>query len=358
LTILITGATGLVGNTLVQYLLNDSIFTKNPTKIRLLVRKKEGDFHRQQFLTLCGEKDIEIFYGDLRNELDIQVFTNVSDPESSILIHLGAIFNFWQPYELLHDVNVRGTERILQAFHQNNIRKLIHISSVAVYGCLNGSDDGRGVTEDHPIDLNQRKNYELTKALSEKLVLDYQEAHPNRLITIFRPSGIIGGSGVTLDVFSRMFFGKFVPLPKGGKDKISLVDVNDVVRAISLCINFNIGNGEIYNLVSFTPTLKQLVEELAMVLRRKITILSIPLFLFKPMYFISRVLRKFKKPTENSIFLPILFDKLGQDVWVDDMKARMIGFQSISTLDQSMRRYGKFLTENPGYIKEKTRFVL
>jgi nucleoside-diphosphate-sugar epimerase len=358
MTILITGGTGLVGKALVQYLLNETAYGRNPSKIRLLIRKRQGDIQRKQFLTMCNKKGVDIFWGNLSNFGDVLSFTNVSDPNMSVLIHCGAIFNFWQPYELLYDVNVLGTEKILQGFHRNQIKKLIHLSSVAVYGQINGTN-GHGVTEDQPINFNLSKNYELTKALGEERVRKYQETHPKKLITILRPSGIIGGSGTTLDVFSRMFLNRFIPLPRGGKDKISLVDVDDVARAIVFFSDFDIGNGEAYNLVSFTPTLRQMALELSRALQRKhLTILSIPLLVFKPMYYFARVIRKIKKPKEQSLLIPVLFDKLGQDVWIDDSKLRTTGFLTNSTLAKSMARFGKFLSENPWYSREKFHLAL
>jgi dihydroflavonol-4-reductase len=357
-TLLITGGTGLVGQELVRYLLTETVYAKKTYKIRLLIRDKKGNPQRQRFLKSCEEKKIDVFSGDLRNNKDVMGFTQVSDPEASILIHCGALFNLWQPYELLYDVNVNGTERILQAFHNNEIKKLIYLSSVAVYGSMNGTN-GQGVKEDHPLDMHMKKNYELSKALGEELVRKYQSLHPQKSITILRPSGIIGGSSSTLDMFSRMFIGRLVPLPRGGKDKISLVDAQDVARAIVFLSDFKKGNGETYNLVSCTPTLREVVQELSLALKKhKMSIISIPLFIFKPMYYLARVVRKIKKAKENSMLIPVLFDKLGQDIWVDDKKIKKTGFKYTVTLSESMEKFGKFITENPWYVDQKLSLAL
>ncbi|MFX1284994.1 MAG: NAD-dependent epimerase/dehydratase family protein [Promethearchaeota archaeon] len=357
MTLLITGSTGLVGQALVRYLLSETFYAENPSKIRLLIREKKGNHHRQEFLARCKEKKIDIFSGDLRNYQDVMAFTQVPDPESSVLIHCGAIFNLWQPYELLYDVNVNGTERVLQAFHQNEIKKLIYLSSIAVYGQMNGTNE-QGITENQPIDLHMKKSYELTKALGEELVWEYQFKHPQKLITILRPSGIIGGSSSTLDMFSRMFIGRLVPLPRGGKDKISLVDTKDVARAIVFLSDFRKGNGEVYNLVSCTPTLREVVQELGHALQKqKLSIISIPLFIFKPMYYLARCVRKIKKAKENSILIPVLFDKLGKDIWADDSKIRSTGFNYTVSLSESMEKFGNFISENPWY-KQKLSFAL
>ncbi|MFX0015485.1 MAG: NAD-dependent epimerase/dehydratase family protein [Promethearchaeota archaeon] len=359
MTFLITGGTGLVGQELVHQILNDPFYASIPEKIRLLVRKKEGNPHRERFLEWCMNKGIDIFQGDLRSDDDVLAFTKVSDPHNSILIHSGAIFNFWQPYELLYDVNVCGTKRILQAFHQNQIKKLIYLSSVAVYGHMKGNEC-QGVTEVTEIDLKLNKNYELTKALGEALVQKYQKCHPERLITVLRPSGIIGGSGSTIDVLARMFIGHFVPLPRGGKDKISLVDVRDVSSAIIYFSDFSKGNGEEFNLVSFTHSLREVVQELSQALRKKdLSIISVPLFLFKPLYYAARIIRKIKKPQEHSFLIPILFDKLGQDIWINSEKVRSFGFQTNGTsLSESMAKFGSFLDINPWYKEEKFGFAL
>jgi nucleoside-diphosphate-sugar epimerase len=359
MTILITGGTGLVGQHLVHHLLSKPPYANRPEKIRLLIRKKERNPHQQDFLHMCVENGIDIFSGDLRSDDDVLAFTEVSDPQNSLLIHSGAIFNFWQPYELLYDVNVCGTKRILQTFHQNRIKKLIYLSSVAVYGHMTGNN-GRGVTEANKIDLTLNKNYELTKSLAEVLVQDYKKDHPDRLITILRPSGIIGGSGSTLDVLARMFIGRFAPLPRGGKDRISLVDVKDVASVIGYFSDFTRGNGEEFNLVSFTPTLREVVLELGQALQKKeLSIISLPLFVFKPLYYVARIIRKFKKPQEHSFLLPVLFDKLGQDVWIDSEKLTSYGFQANRTsLSESMARFGSFLEKNPWYAKQKFGFAL
>ncbi|MFX0126150.1 MAG: NAD-dependent epimerase/dehydratase family protein [Candidatus Hodarchaeota archaeon] len=359
MTILITGGTGLVGQHLVHHLLDEPPYANQPEKIRLLVRKRERNPHQRRFLQVCVDKGVDIFSGDLRSDDDVLAFTAVSDPQNSILIHSGAIFNFWQPYELLYDVNVCGTKRILEGIHQNRIKKLIYLSSVAVYGHMTGNND-QGVTETSEIDLTLSKSYELTKALGEVLVQEYQKTHPEQLITILRPSGIIGGSGSTLDILARMFVGRFAPLPRGGKNRISLVDVKEVVSAIEYFSDFTRGNGVEFNLVSFTPTLREVVLELGQALQKKeLSIISLPLFVFRPLYYVARIIRKIKKPQEHSFLLPVLFDKLGQDVWIDCEKLKSYGFQSNGTsLPESMARFGSFLENNPWYAEQKLGFAL
>ena len=358
MTVLITGATGLIGQELVKLLLNNPKCQSNLSQIRLLIRKKKGSPLREKFVQMVIDEGLDIVWGDLTNDKDVRSFTTVSDPQKSILIHCGAVFNFHQPYDLLYDVNVNGTRRILDGFHKNQLKKIVFVSSAAVYGSLS-STNGSGVTEETPIEFNQRKGYELTKSISEDLVWQYLKKNPSKLVTVIRPSGVIGGQGTTSDLFARMFFGRYVPLPNGGAEKLSLVDVKDVTRALLFFSDFERGNGEAFNLVSFTPTLREFVLELAHVLHRpNIKVLSLPHIFLKPMYYFSRFIRLVKKPKENSLLLPILFDKLGQDVWIDNSKLLNSGFLPEISLPESMLFFQKFLLDNPWYAEQKFSVTL
>ncbi len=358
MTILITGATGLVGQSLVKLLIKSPGYSTTPEMIQLLIRKKPSDPYRRDFITWCKSKRIQIINGDLGCFEDIDSFTTVPDPENSVLIHCGAIFNFWQPYKLLYNINVKGTERILKIFHQKKIGKLIYLSSAVVYKSIAGNGI-RGVVEDDPIGKVFRKNYERTKLLGELIIKRYITKHPERAITILRPSGIIGGASSTLDIFGRLFIGRFIPLPNGGKDKISLVDTDDVARAIIHFSNFSKGNGQEFNVVSFTPNLKELVVGLANSFEIKNpVIIPVPLSLFKPLYYLSIAIRKVKSATEKSFLLPILFEKLGQDVWIDNCKIINNGYEFKVTLDCSLAKVRQFIKENPWYVDKKFGFAL
>ncbi len=358
MTLLITGATGLIGQELVKYLLKKPKYQSEPSQIRLLIRKRTGSPLREKFVRMAIDKGLDIVWGDLVRIKDVLHFTAVSDPLDSVLIHCGAVFNFYQPYDLLYDANVNGTRRLLEGFHTNHLKKMVYVSSVAVYGSL-ASKNGSGITEESPIDFNQRKSYELTKSISEDLVWQYYEKNPDRLVTVVRPSGVIGGQGVTSDIFARMFFGRYVPLPNGGMEKLSLVDVKDVTRSLMFFSDFERGNGEAFNLVSFTPTLREFVLELAHVLHRpNIKVISLPLLFFKPLYYLSRMIRFLKGPKENSLLLPVLFDKLGQDVWIDNSKLLSYGFFPEISLPESMYHFQKFLSDNPWYADQKFSITL
>lgn len=358
MTLLITGATGLVGQALVRYLLTNTPYAHKPQKIRLLVRKRKRNPYGEQFLDWCRHQEIEIFHGDLKKVMSIIGFTSVADPEESVLIHCGAIFNLWEPYDELHTVNVQGTQKILQAFEYHGIRKLIYVSSVAIYGTYSGQN-GEAVTEEFPVNPSRTLGYERTKAFGESLVKNYIRDHPDRFITILRPAGIIGGPGYTLDMFSRMLLPPYTPLPRGGQDKISLVDVDDVARAIVFFTDYSRGNGEAYNLVGSVTSIREFITKLGQALRKEeLKVFSIPLSLFRVGNLIAKLVRKFKRPQEKSILLPELFEKLGKDILIDGEKITKLGFQYQVPMTESLAKYGQFVIENPWYVEKKMGIAL
>jgi nucleoside-diphosphate-sugar epimerase len=309
-------------------------------------------------LNWCIQQGIEIFYGDLKKVMSIIGFTSVSDSEESVLIHCGAIFNLWQPYDELYSVNVQGTQKILQAFEYHDLRKLIYVSSVAVYGSYNG-ENGEAVTEEFPVNPSKTLGYERTKAFGESLVKDYIHDHPDRLVTILRPAGIIGGPGYTLDMFGRMLLAPYTPLPRGGQDKISLVDVDDVARAIVFFTDYSRGNGEAYNLVGSVTSIREFVTNLSQALRKdEVKVFSIPLSLFRAGNLIAKLVRRFKRPQEKSLLLPELFQNLGKDILIDGEKITKLGFRYQVPMTESLARYGQFVIENPWYVEKKMGVAL
>ena len=355
---LITGATGLVGRSIVHLLVESPEFLSKPSLIRLLVRKKASDTYRKHFITWCQTKQVQIVEGDLERLKDIEKFIDVPNPDETVLIHCGAIFNFWQPYELLYNVNVKGTERILRIFHKKKIAKLIYLSSAVVYRSIKGNGQ-RGVVEDDPMGNRFRKNYERSKLLSELLIKNYIRENPERRVTILRPAGIIGGASSTLDIFGRLFIGDLAPLPNGGRDKVSLVDASDVARAILYFSNLHRGNGEEFNVSGFTPQLRELVRGLAYSFNKKhVKIVPIPSSFFKPLFYLALAVRRVKPAKEKSFLLPILFEKLGQDVWIDSRKIQTHGYEFQVSLTRSLFKIKEFLRKNPWYVEKKLGFAL
>lgn len=116
--IFITGSTGFIGTYLVKRLAQ----TKH--KLHCLVREKSNT-------QLLKESDANIFVGDVTNKASILHGMQGCD----WVVHLASSFVFWIPNnKVFYDVNVTGTQNVMESALESGISKVVYISTAAVYG--------------------------------------------------------------------------------------------------------------------------------------------------------------------------------------------------------------------------------
>jgi len=121
--ILLTGAFGIVGMRVLDYLVQKNY------EIRIFEIKNFNNWMKN----LEYRKDAEIFWGDIRNEEDITKAMKDID----IVIHLAAIIPPLadKSPDLASSVNLEGTINLINVMeNQTHKPKLIYTSSIAVYG--------------------------------------------------------------------------------------------------------------------------------------------------------------------------------------------------------------------------------
>lgn len=183
--------------------------------------------------------NVEFFKLDIReNKKLTKIFQDVDE-----VIHAAAALPLWKPNEIL-SVNVKGTKSVLDAAMKNKIKKVLYISSTAVYG----------VPKIHP--LYEHSNligvgpYGKSKISAEKLCAEYRKK--GMFIPIIRPKTFIGITrlGVFQILYDWVETGHKIPLIGNGKNKYQLLEVTDLVTAIHLALTsikknanteFNIG---------------------------------------------------------------------------------------------------------------------
>ncbi|WP_338524131.1 SDR family oxidoreductase [Pseudomonas batumici] len=211
----VTGATGLLGNNLVHALL------KRKIKVKALVRSVEKA--KKQF----GNLPVEWVEGDM---LNVDAFSHALQG-CDALFHTAAYFRdsykggkHWQK---LHDTNVTGTERLLQAAYAAGIRRAVHTSSIAV---LKGNRD-QVIDETMSRSEQEADDYYLSKILSEQKVQAFLSQHPDMFITMVLP-GWMFGPGDIGPTSSGQFLLDFVgqKLPGVLPGSFSVVDARDVAE--------------------------------------------------------------------------------------------------------------------------------
>jgi nucleoside-diphosphate-sugar epimerase len=232
--ILITGATGLVGKSIIENL------------ISLGFQKIIATYHRQQPYDLPHIKWYQC------NLLDVTtVYDVVSDTE--IVIHAAAevSFSIAKRSLVIHTSKV-GTENVVNACLEHHVSKLIHVSSVAAIG--------RSSSYEHISETNifghspYDTTYGLAKFLAEQEVW---RGHAEGLnVAILNPSTIIGDGthkGSSMSLFEKIKNRKLPYYPMGTTGWVSVLDV---AKASIRCMDPEI-NGSRYIISSENMTYKE-----------------------------------------------------------------------------------------------------
>ncbi len=112
---LITGATGFIGNNVVQELLN------RQQQVSVLVRSK-------QKIPTHQLNQISVYEGDL-SDLDT---IDQAMKSCDYIFHMAAFANIWSKDKMLaYKTNVEGTRNILNLALKNGIKKVVFTSSAA-----------------------------------------------------------------------------------------------------------------------------------------------------------------------------------------------------------------------------------
>lgn len=176
------------------------------------------------------------------------------------------------PKSLYYDVNVKGTENVLQIMDEFGIKKIIFTSSVAVYG-LNKNNPN----EESP--LNPFNDYGKSKALAEKKLKNWYDSDPkNKSLFIVRPSVIFGESnrGNVHNLMKQISKNRFVMIGDG-KNKKSMVYIGNIIHFLNQLINTKENGFFLYNYVDKPDyNMNDLVMKINQLLNRKSINIKIP----------------------------------------------------------------------------------
>jgi UDP-glucose 4-epimerase len=181
------------------------------------------------------------------------------------VIHLAGIIENENPS--LWKINVEGTQQVTSAAIKSKVKKLIFMSSTAVYGNTKEKVD-------ETTQIDPENDYEKSKVEGEKIVLSAK----NKLGAIVIRSAMVFGPN---EYWRKMFhmLEKDYPLPCSGKNTFQVVYTKELARAIVQILTHG-ENGEIY-LVSGKEkkTLNEFCEMVQKEMGIKIGVKHIPTFI-------------------------------------------------------------------------------
>lgn len=144
---------------------------------------------------------------------------------ADVVVHTAAALPLYKP-EDIYTTDIDGTRTVLQAAKQNNVERVIHISSTAVYG----------VPDHHPL-LETDKMigvgpYGEAKVKAEEVVQEFRAQ--GMCIPVLRPKSFIGPErlGVFAMLYEWAYEGKNFPVLGSGNNPYQYLAVQDLCDAI------------------------------------------------------------------------------------------------------------------------------
>lgn len=321
-SLLVTGATGLIGTCLIDLLMEHNRESgRKPVEIWALGRSRER--LRRRFADYEGEAAFHFLIQDICTPLPpdrgfsyiINGASNAhpaaysSDPVGTIL------------------TNVQGLSSLLAHAVQHGTRRVLEISSVEIYGQNRG--DAMCFSEEYcgNIDCNTvRAGYPESKRVCEALCQAYRKQY-GLAVCIARPSRVYGPTMLEADNKATAQFirhavqGENIVLKSSGKQRYSYTYALDAATAF-LTILLRGEDGEAYNIADSrsTLTLMELAEKAAHLGS-------------------SRVIHAAASPTEDAGFSHL------ENGVMDAGKLQALGWRAATGIDDGLSRTVRILRE-------------
>ena len=314
--ILVTGATGFVGQALVGGLREAAY------DIRACSRRTDIAFHRSVNLFQIGELSKN---SDWRHALH----------DADVVIHLAARVHVMSenaegPLAKFREVNAFATLNLARQAAEAGVKRFIFISSIKVNGELTEGEPFKSGDKFVPTDP-----YGLSKYEAEQGLLALAKETGMEVVVIRPP--LVYGPGVRANFASMMkWVNKGVPLPLGAiHNQRSLVALDNLVNFIIYCIDHPKARNEVF-LISDGEDVSttELLHKVAKAFGKRAFLLPVPV---SWMIFAAKFVGK--ADVANRLF---------GSLQVDSSKARvLLGWKPVITMDGQLKKTAE------AYINEK-----
>jgi UDP-glucose 4-epimerase len=236
------------------------------------------------------------------------------------LIHLGIVHDRDLPTTELHELNVLGTQRILDLCRRHGVGKVIVLSSANVYGPA--PDNSSFLREETPLLATARRGDMRDLVEIDMYAQSFLWRHPDVETVILRPVNVVGPT-------VRNAPSNYLRLPRpltalGFDPMMQLIHEEDVCRAVALCLRPGVRG--VFNLVGpgelpLSTVLRELGREP----------IPVPHFLLRPML-------RWLADERGGVFPPDEVDHLQFACTVDGSRAaRELGWSPARTLRETIR---------------------
>lgn len=220
--VLVTGGTGFIGAYIIQALV------ENGYKVRAIRRSTKLPF----FIDASVLDKVEWISGDI---LDVEQLSE-SMKGVSVVVHAAAKVSFdSRERREMYRINVEGTAHVVNCALENNVQKLLHVSSVSALGKKENQsrvDEGKewedAKLQTHYANSKYHSEMEVWRAIAEGLNA-----------VVINPSTVLG-FGDWNQTSCALFKSVYQEFPWYTNGINGFVDVKDIARAVVLLLENNI----------------------------------------------------------------------------------------------------------------------
>jgi nucleoside-diphosphate-sugar epimerase len=229
---MVTGATGFLGGHLVQSL------AQRGFEIKALVRSTSKVAPELQSHAQLAE-------GDVHDRASLEA----AMADADIVFHCAALTTNRTSWQAQRETNIRGTERVLEVALGSGVQRVVHISSVLVYG-LQLPDGETAITETSPYVENPEKwgYYMRSKAAADELALSFSR-EKGLPVSVVRLGILYGPRGRLPGQQSLARVGPVRLLLGNGRNVMPFTYVENAVDCILLAATSEAAPGQAYNVV-------------------------------------------------------------------------------------------------------------
>ena len=226
--ILITGGAGFIGSHLCDK------YTKNGDTVLCLDNFMNGNL--MNIRHLLNYRNFKLINGDIRDFDLLEKMMRDVDAVFHLAAQIHVDRSIIEP-KLTYEINVLGTQNILEVARMYDVEKVIHASTSEVYG----SAQYAPMDEKHP--LNAPHPYGASKIAADRMCYAYIETYGMN-ICIMRPFNLYGprqkdsGYGGAISLFTKRVLSNMPPIIYGdGEQTRDYTYIDDIVDAYDLILN-------------------------------------------------------------------------------------------------------------------------
>lgn len=328
--ILVTGATGFIGQNLVAALIQQGY------DVSALVRETSD--------TEKLPKQIQLIEGDLLDKESLQNAVKNQD----VVIHLAAYYDFYpKDVDLLYRVNVNGTQNLITACAEASVKRFIYGSSTEAIGVV---DDPPANEESK---LQPAYDYGKSKVLAENVIREVSD-QSNLEYVILQAVGVAGPGEFYLgfETIKAIANQEISMIPGDGQKHIMFIHIDDVVSGFLAAIESASAANNTFilctdDVLSYEELFKVVASQLGVdPPKRKVPVALAKLGVGLIGFFKHRGERTYLWHMKS-------VDAINSERWYSNQKAKtVLGWRPSMTMEEALRRSVDWYVAE-GYIKKK-----